>query len=254
MRWRRSSLTRASRTPCCSSPASRMASAAPKRSSPLWRPSSPSTPRPWTSLTPTPPCSACTPPPPTRTPPIPPPPRDHPRPDHPGSRSPDGAAASPGTTPRGPRCEAGRARAPSAPESNRPRATLPRLIRGGPCAGRSSHGARVGLNSVLFLLFRPILEPPCLPMGTRPDASPRELGGAGFTHHGHPDLPRIGQLLLDLLGHIAGDHLRLNVIDPIRLHHDPDLPPGLHREHLVHAVVRGRDLLQAFQPLDIGLQ
>src|SRR5215470_11193492 len=82
-------------------------------------------------------------------------------------------------------------------------------------------------------------------------ASPCEFSSARFPDDRDPDLPRISQLLLDLLGDVPRDDLRLNVVHPVRLDHDADLATGLHREHLVHAVVRGRDLLQPFQPLDV---
>src|ERR1700749_1999583 len=77
---------------------------------------------------------------------------------------------------------------------------------------------------------------------------------AGLTDHGDADLARIGQLLLDLLGDVAGDDLSLDVVHAVRLDHDPDLPAGLHGEHLLHTLVRGGDLLQPLQPLDVGLQ
>ena len=52
--------------------------------------------------------------------------------------------------------------------------------------------------------------------------------------------PGIGQLVLDLLGDLARDHLGAEVVDLARLHHHPDLAPGLHREHLLHARARRR--------------
>src|ERR1700742_2607413 len=81
-----------------------------------------------------------------------------------------------------------------------------------------------------------------------------ELHGAGLADHGDADLARVGQLLLDLLGDVAGDDLSLDVVHAVRLDHDPDLPAGLHGEHLLHALVRTGDLLQPLQPLDVGLQ
>ena len=44
----------------------------------------------------------------------------------------------------------------------------------------------------------------------------RELGGPRLAHHGDPDLARIGQLFLHLLGHVPGDHLSLDVVHPVR--------------------------------------
>src|SRR6201996_2935990 len=81
-----------------------------------------------------------------------------------------------------------------------------------------------------------------------------EFHGAGLADDGDADLARVGQLLLDLLGDVAGDDLGLDVVHAVRLDHDPDLPAGLHGEHLLHALVGDGDLLQPLQPLDVGLQ
>src|SRR4029078_7573229 len=59
------------------------------------------------------------------------------------------------------------------------------------------------------------------------------FGCSGLSYDRHLDLARVGQLFLDLLGDVSGQHLRFDVIDHIRAHHDPDLAAGLHREHLV---------------------
>ena len=64
-----------------------------------------------------------------------------------------------------------------------------------------------------------------------------ELDGARLADHGDPDLAGVGQLLLDLLGHVPGDDLGLDVVDVARLDHDPDLPAGLHGEDLLDAVL-----------------
>src|SRR5260221_14585750 len=60
----------------------------------------------------------------------------------------------------------------------------------------------------------------------RPARLTGELDGARLPDHSDPDLARVGQLVLDLLGHVSGDDLRLDVIDVGGLDHDPDLPPG----------------------------
>src|ERR1700746_2655147 len=65
-------------------------------------------------------------------------------------------------------------------------------------------------------------------------SSPGELGSPRLPHHRDPDLPGVGQLVLDLLRHVPGDHLCLDVVDPVRLDHDPDLPAGPHRADLLH--------------------
>src|SRR5262249_4567100 len=81
-----------------------------------------------------------------------------------------------------------------------------------------------------------------------------EFPGPGLAGRGESDLPRVGELLLDLLGDVARDHLGLDVVDPVGLDHHPDLPAGLHREDLLHAFVPAGDLLQALQALDVHLQ
>src|SRR5205807_10213721 len=80
------------------------------------------------------------------------------------------------------------------------------------------------------------------------------FGGRGLADHGDADLARVGELLVDLLGDVAGDHLGVDVVDPVGLDHDPDLPAGLHGEDLLDALVAAGDLLQAFQALDVHLQ
>src|SRR6266536_4029196 len=74
-------------------------------------------------------------------------------------------------------------------------------------------------------------------------SSPGKLGSPRFADHRDPDLPGVGQLVLDLFRHVPGDHLCLDVVDPVWLDHDPDLPAGLHGEHLLLAVVGAGDLL-----------
>src|SRR5512132_4312473 len=85
-----------------------------------------------------------------------------------------------------------------------------------------------------------------------PDRSMRDLGGPRLTHHGDPDLAGIGQLVLDLLGDLAGDDLGGEVVDLGRLDHDPHLAAGLHSEYLLHAGLGRRDLFDAGEPLDVG--
>ena len=72
--------------------------------------------------------------------------------------------------------------------------------------------------------------------------------------HRDPDLTRVLQLLLHLLRDVARDHLRGEVVDVLRLDQDPDLAARLHRVDLLDAREGVADLLQAFQPLDVGLE
>ncbi len=46
----------------------------------------------------------------------------------------------------------------------------------------------------------------------------------------------------------------MEVVHLVRLDHDPDFPAGLHGEDLLDALVRGGDLLQPLQPLDVRLE
>ena len=52
------------------------------------------------------------------------------------------------------------------------------------------------------------------------------LGCSGLPDDGHLDLAGVGQLLLDLLGDIPGQNLRLDVVDDIGCHHDPNFLPA----------------------------
>src|SRR5215217_4901763 len=80
------------------------------------------------------------------------------------------------------------------------------------------------------------------------------LDAADLADHRDLDLPGVLELLLDPLGHVAGQDLGGDVVDVLRLDHDPDLAPGLHGEHLVDTGVAAGDLLEALQALDVGLQ
>src|SRR5919106_2671179 len=80
------------------------------------------------------------------------------------------------------------------------------------------------------------------------------LDAADLAPHGDLDLPRVLELLLDPLGHVAGQHLGGDVVDVLRLDHDADLAAGLHGEHLVDPRIAAGDLLEALQALDVGLE
>ena len=96
--------------------------------------------------------------------------------------------------------------------------------------------------------------PPRWPTPRADRRSAGELGGAGFPDDRDPDLARVGEFLFHLLGHVPRDHLGLDIVHPLRLDHDPDLPARLHGEHLLHPGLGGGDLLQPLQPLHVGLQ
>src|SRR6266536_3041688 len=68
-----------------------------------------------------------------------------------------------------------------------------------------------------------------------PEALFRVLDRTELPDHRDADLARILQLLLHLLGDVAGEDLGREVVDLLRLHHHPDLPARLHGEGLLHA-------------------
>src|SRR5918992_1302373 len=80
------------------------------------------------------------------------------------------------------------------------------------------------------------------------------LDAADLANHGDLDLPRVLELLLDPLGHVAGQDLGGDVVDVLGLDHDPDLAAGLHGEDLVDTRVAAGDLLETLQALDVGLE
>src|SRR4249920_2333920 len=81
-----------------------------------------------------------------------------------------------------------------------------------------------------------------------------ELGGADLADDRDLDLAGVLQFLLDLLRDVARDDLRLEIIDGPRLHEDAHLAPGLHRVDLLDAAERVADLLEALEPLHVGLE
>src|ERR687898_3345266 len=86
---------------------------------------------------------------------------------------------------------------------------------------------------------------------------PRSLGvlnAADLADHRDLDLPRVLELLLDPLGHVAGQDLGGDVVDVLGLDHDPDLAAGLHGEAFVDTGGAAGDLLEALQTLDVGLE
>src|SRR2546421_132892 len=97
------------------------------------------------------------------------------------------------------------------------------------------------------------------PSGRIPSSELREsrsagvFGSPGLAHHHHADLPRVGQLGLDLLGDVASHPLRGEVVDHTRVDHHPDVAPRLHGIGLDHSGVGLGDRLQSLEALDVGL-
>src|SRR4051794_30437289 len=68
--------------------------------------------------------------------------------------------------------------------------------------------------------------------------------GPRLPDHGHLDLARVLELLLDLAGDLVREQDRSVVVERAGADHDADLAAGLHRVDLVDAVVARGDLLE----------
>ena len=77
---------------------------------------------------------------------------------------------------------------------------------------------------------------------------------ACLADHRHFDLAGILHRLFDLLGDIARQALRFQVVDLLRAHKDAHFAAGLKRIALVHALVGVGDIFQGAHALDILLQ
>jgi len=72
--------------------------------------------------------------------------------------------------------------------------------------------------------------------------------------HRDLDLTRVGQLGLDLLGHVARHPQGLVVSDTLGFDHDPQLPAGLDGEDLLDALQLGGQALELLETLDVVLE
>src|SRR3954468_8689045 len=77
---------------------------------------------------------------------------------------------------------------------------------------------------------------------------------ARLPDHGHLDLARIFELLLDLARDLVREQDGAVVVEGAGLHHDADLAARLHGVDLVDAVVAGGDVLEVAQALDVLLE
>src|SRR5688572_6677742 len=84
-----------------------------------------------------------------------------------------------------------------------------------------------------------------------PAWSARVVGGPRLPDHGHLDLARVLELLLDLAGDLVREQHRAVVVERPRQDHDADLAAGLHRVDLVDALVTRGDVLEVAQALDV---
>src|SRR5690606_9822121 len=109
--------------------------------------------------------------------------------------------------------------------------------------------------------------PPRSDPGSRPQADgysgvpvaglrglPRVLDGAGLPHHRDLHLPRVLHVLLDAVGDVTRQQHGRRVVDPVRLHDDADLAPGLDGEGVLDPGEASGDVLQALEPLDVALE
>src|SRR4029450_5103937 len=81
-----------------------------------------------------------------------------------------------------------------------------------------------------------------------------EFGGSRFADHGHLDLTRVLELVLDLARDLVREQDRRVVIHLRRLDHDADLASGLESVHAFHSLLRRGDLLERLEALDVALQ
>src|SRR6185437_10158940 len=80
------------------------------------------------------------------------------------------------------------------------------------------------------------------------------VDGAALTDHGHLYLARILEPILDLARDLVGEQRRLVVVDGTRADDHPDLASRLQGIDLVHTGLRGSELLERLQTLDILLE
>src|SRR5439155_13708018 len=78
--------------------------------------------------------------------------------------------------------------------------------------------------------------------------------GRRLADHGHADLSRVLQLLLDAPGDLARQVVRPGVVHPRVLDHDADLAAGLDGVGLLDPREGGGDALQGLQALDVDLE
>ena len=77
--------------------------------------------------------------------------------------------------------------------------------------------------------------------------------GPGFAEDGDADLARVGEAFLDLLGDVAGEAHRFEVVDLAGVDDDADFASGLDGEGAADAFEGGGDFLEAAEALDVAL-
>src|SRR4051794_34516429 len=99
-----------------------------------------------------------------------------------------------------------------------------------------------------------IQSPASSSQAARSVTSLREVDRPALPDHRHLDLTRVLELLLDVARDPVREQRRGVVVDLLGLHDHADLAAGLHRVHLVDAVVALGDLLELTQPLRVVLE
>src|SRR3990172_11173255 len=119
-----------------------------------------------------------------------------------------------------------------------------------------------------LIRYSSIRESRCLEMSLRPTSpmmSPiksirtkpllfRQLHVPALPDHGNLNLARIGQLIMDLFGHLAGNLRCLGIRDILLFNNDANLPAGGYGVGLLHPFKGSSNLLQILQALDIRLK
>src|SRR5687768_13744336 len=92
------------------------------------------------------------------------------------------------------------------------------------------------------------------PVTLTPSHLPGHLRESRLPHHGHLDLARISQLLLERLGDVAADFGGLRVVRVLGAGDHPQLAAGLDGEGLLDAREAAGDGLQLLHPFDVPLE
>src|SRR5688572_23023905 len=92
----------------------------------------------------------------------------------------------------------------------------------------------------------PRSSPPRATGSTAERASARKVHRARLPDQDDLDLPRVLELGLDPPRDLLRERRHPHVVDVFGGDDDPDLAPGLDREHLVDPLVAGRDTLESF--------
>src|SRR5215218_476881 len=96
-------------------------------------------------------------------------------------------------------------------------------------SGRGATLSRAISHSTGFSAIAPNLMAGPYATRSRSGGSLRVIGRPALPNHGHLDLTRVLELLLDVPGDLVREHRRGVVVDLVRLHDDPQLASCVHR-------------------------